>query len=167
MSDHATKIFEPRSFGDFSLILDQFDSRSERLGRAGHGCDASRSTSLQTARLQVAKRIYGTRRSREQFLQTDLFSEPAWDILLFLYIADAEQRRVNVGAVCAAAGVPASTALRWLQRLATAGMVLKASHPTDQRVHWLVLTPDTKCQLERFFDHVKSRHGFATTESSA
>lgn len=60
---------------------------------------------------------------------SDLFGEPAWDILLNLFIAGCEGRRLTVAAVCAGAGAPASTALRWITILEKRGMVIREGEP--------------------------------------
>ena len=141
-----------------SLLLNHAHNEGERGEAAPSNIEKTCPVASQNTRLEVARRIYDMRRSREQFLPVEMFSEPAWDILLFLYIARAEQHRATVGAACASAGVPVSTALRWIQRLVTVGMVEKEAHPTNQRVHWLTLAPNTQCQLDRFLDRLKGKH---------
>ncbi|WP_158703069.1 MarR family winged helix-turn-helix transcriptional regulator [Allosphingosinicella vermicomposti] len=74
-----------------------------------------------------------TRRLREQLLPGDLFGEPAWDILVDLYAADLEQKKVSISSACIAASVPATTALRWLNRLIAYGLVTKTDDQVDAR----------------------------------
>lgn len=141
-----------KSFNDVSLLLNQASAPNDLRADGGKNGPSSSPADARMSRLGVAKRIYDMRRARSQFLPMDMFAEPAWDILLFLYMSHGEQQRSTVTAVCSSAGVPISTALRWVQRLATIGMVEKEVHPTDQRVSWVSLSPDAQCQLDRLFN---------------
>jgi hypothetical protein len=63
------------------------------------------------------RRILRARRIREQTLGSDLFADPAWDLLLEAFAADLGQRRISVADLCCASPVPSTTALRWIQKL--------------------------------------------------
>ena len=60
-----------------------------------------------------------------------LFVDPAWDILLALYIAEAEGGTVAATGACAIASVPATTGLRWLKRLSIDGLIEYAGDNPD------------------------------------
>jgi DNA-binding MarR family transcriptional regulator len=91
--------------------------------------------------LDIAKAIYRERRRRDRYLaELAPFGEPAWDILLDLYIAGAEDRRVSVNSACIAAAVPATTALRWLATLEQSGAVERTPDINDKRRAWVSLT---------------------------
>ncbi len=66
----------------------------------------------------LAREIYKARRLRDAVLPR-LFGEPAWDILLDLFASEAEHIDVSVSSACLAAGVPATTAHRYLIELVT------------------------------------------------
>lgn len=100
-------------------------------------------------RTELAKKIYDARRARDEFFPSELFADPAWDILLTLYWAQGVER-VSVSSVCAAAGVPSTTALRWIENLRSVGLVRKTPHPTDARVHWVELTEDAMEKLDHY-----------------
>lgn len=57
------------------------------------------------------RKIIRARRARDDVFGKDLFADPAWDILLDLAIARAENKQVSVTSLCIASGVPATTAL--------------------------------------------------------
>ena len=103
-------------------------------------------------RRAFASKVYETRRIRSRFFPDDLFSEPAWDILLLLYGVERSQERLSVSAVCASVGAPATTVLRWIEKLEHASLVSRQKHPTDKRVSWLHLTQDCISRLDQFFD---------------
>lgn len=73
--------------------------------------------------LTLAKRIYVARRMRSRYFPDELFSEPAWDILLDLYVSNAEGRAISVSSACIGAAVPSTTALRWLKLLEKKGYI--------------------------------------------
>lgn len=83
--------------------------------------------------LALAREIYAGRRRRARFLASDLFGEPTWDILLDLYIAARENRRVPTTSACIGAHVPPTTALRWLRILEARGIVEREEDGRDGR----------------------------------
>ncbi len=82
------------------------------------------------------------RRLRERLFPTGLFQDPAWDILLELYLAHGRGEALSVSAACVSAAVPATTALRYIRVLEERGMVIRKSHHTDRRRTDLVLSLD-------------------------
>ena len=106
------------------------------------------------ARAALAKRIHDSRRARDKFFPAEVFSDPAWDILLILYWAHHAQQRLSVSGVCASAAVPATTALRWIENLSSLGFLRKQKHQTDRRVTWLDLSKDAQEKLDQYLDGV-------------
>ena len=88
----------------------------------------------------LAEEIYRNRRRRARHLPTRLLGEPAWDILLDLYVAAGRGQAVSVSNACLAADAPASTALRWLHHLEDEGLVERLADQTDARRHYVRLT---------------------------
>lgn len=88
----------------------------------------------------VAENEYRSRRLREEVLGNDLFGEPAWDMLLDLYINHARKRRVPVTSLCQASSRPITTALRWITELQTRGLVSRCDSSQDNRVSYVELT---------------------------
>ena len=81
-------------------------------------------------RQRVADEIRA-RRHRERRFGDHLFSDPAWDILLALYLAELQGRSLSAAQVCIASRVPASTALRWISGLQRRGYLLQADNVAD------------------------------------
>lgn len=90
--------------------------------------------------VNLAKKIREVRAVRAAVFAPELFGEPAWDLLLALYIAQGEQYRLNLTAACAGSNVPESTALRWLSSLGEAGLIQYQSNPTDARSRYVALS---------------------------
>ena len=81
----------------------------------------------------VLRRIIKARQARMRHFDADLFADPAWDILLDLAAARAERQQVSVTSLCIAAGVPATTALRWIGQMVDADLLVRVSDPHDRR----------------------------------
>lgn len=96
----------------------------------------------------LARKIYDLRHKRDQFFHNGLFSDPAWDIILDLYISEADQKEISITSACIAAGVPASTGLRWITILIQNGHVERYEDSTDARRSFLRLTPSARDSLE-------------------
>ncbi len=71
------------------------------------------------------------RRVRDQFFESDLFADPAWDMLLDLLAARLESVQVAVSSLCIAAAVPPTTALRWIKRMTDEGIFERVADPDD------------------------------------
>ena len=89
---------------------------------------------------QRAKAILKSRDSRERFVDADLFGEPAYDMLLDLFMAAEDRKMVSVSSACVAARVPQTTALRWITLLEKRGLVERAPDTSDGRRHLVRLT---------------------------
>ena len=98
------------------------------------------------------RRLLKARRARDQFFDGTLFADPAWDILLEAYAAYLLQQRSSVTALCAAAAVPGTTALRWLNKLEQEGLLIRRDDPLDGRRTWMELTPAAAATMRRYLD---------------
>lgn len=90
--------------------------------------------------VQIARSFYKIRRMRTRTLPVDLFAEPAWDMLLDLFIQRSNGRRVTITSLCIASGVPSTTALRWITGLIESGLVTRVESEQDRRKAYIVLT---------------------------
>jgi hypothetical protein len=95
------------------------------------------------------------RRLREQFFRSDLFADPAWDMLLDLLAARLERNRVAVSSLCIAAAVPATTALRWIKALTDRGLFVRSADPEDGRRVYIELSDDAARALSAYLRAVK------------
>lgn len=102
--------------------------------------------------LDIVRDYLRARRGRTQLLPAELFAEPAWDILLDLYVSHIEGRCVSVASACDAAAVSPATALRWLDRLVVLGLVQRAGNLDDQRQSFVDLSPTALEAIERWVE---------------
>jgi DNA-binding MarR family transcriptional regulator len=102
----------------------------------------------------MARALYRERRLRTQYFTGSLFAEPTWDILLDLFIADCERRRVTVKSVCIGANVPTTTALRHLRWLEQQGLVERLNNPRDARSIHVRLTAEAIRAMENYLEEI-------------
>jgi hypothetical protein len=81
----------------------------------------------------VARAIYRSRRKRTKYLPDEIFGEPAWDILLDLFINKVSGKWISVTSVCQASAVPPTTALRWLTVLEKQDLIERFPSLLDRR----------------------------------
>jgi hypothetical protein len=97
-----------------------------------------------------AEALYGGRRIRNRLFPEGLFGEPAWDILLQLFLADQKGVVVTTAAVQKGANVSPESAARWIALLEEANLVTR-SVPTEDDVVTARLTVDGLERMTRFF----------------
>ena len=100
--------------------------------------------------LLAAKDMYKERMDRRRFFSPDLFGEPAWDILLDLYIAEKENEPVSVSAACLGAQVPMTTALRYLKLLEEQGLIAREPDARDGRRHHVRISDKGYAQMTAY-----------------
>ena len=99
----------------------------------------------------LIRKLIRQRQARAQFFDSELFADPAWDILLDLAAARAERRQVCVTSLCIAAGVPATTALRWIAQMVDADLLVRIPDPHDRRRAHIALADATADAMARYF----------------
>ncbi|WP_252260235.1 MarR family transcriptional regulator [Erythrobacter aurantius] len=102
------------------------------------------------------RRIISARQARAKFFDAELFADPAWDMLLDLTAAQAEHQRVSVTSLCIAAGVPATTALRWIKQLVDSGVFVRVDDPSDRRRAFIGLSDQSASAMARYFAEVEA-----------
>ncbi len=106
---------------------------------------------------QLAREIYLERRRRMRYFDDDLFGEPTWDILLDLYIASCEGRRVPTTSACIGSNVPPTTALRWLRILESRGFVDRQNDSADGRRTFVSLSKKGIAVMEEYLESTRFR----------
>lgn len=102
------------------------------------GAPAAKPVNPQSSKF--ARWIATARAARRKFFDEQLFADPAWDMLLELYALRGEGCRISVSKLSVAAGVPCTTALRWIQKLESEGLVVRCDDPLDGRRVWVELS---------------------------
>lgn len=105
---------------------------------------------------RTVRKIIANRQARAKFFDAELFSDPAWDMLLDLTAAHAEHQRVSVTSLCIAAGVPATTALRWIKQLVETGIFERIADSSDKRRAFIALSEPTVEAMARYFAEIET-----------
>jgi hypothetical protein len=136
-----------REFAQIEDALQSVESKVVQLRK-----HAAASILVKTKTLENAIKSYKKRRARNEiFGVRNLFADPAWDILIDLFIAGEQGQAISVSSACIAADVPSTTALRWVGILENNGFISRHPDPTDRRRIFIALTPDTTEKVREYF----------------
>lgn len=155
MTDQSKKLTAEKVIGS----KDEVNRIAETLVRLSFD-EAKRSGQLSSvsSKPQVSseavRAALDARRVRGSYFSSDLFSDPAWDMMLELLLAELIDRRTTVTQLCAAAGVPGTTALRWLNNLVQRGLFVRRADPFDARRSFVELAPRTSSMLREYFREI-------------
>lgn len=96
-----------------------------------------------------AAHILHLRQIRQKHFPRSIFGEPAWDILLILYVSDG--RAFSIKKLSDQAGLAPTTTLRWVEYLVEQQLVTRDTHPTDLRTVVVKLTEVAERTLISYF----------------
>ncbi len=114
-----------------SAIAAEFGTRADRLV----GDDGPVATLGDTPpdMRDMAKQLLAQRLARFDHFPAELFHEPAWDMLLALFVAHEERRTMNVKTLVASAHAPVTTSQRWIDHLHKLKLIDRVIDPIDRR----------------------------------
>lgn len=142
---------------DVSLLVQDLDFLADSMDDLASKIRSVRITSPETSLTDIsplarAKLHYKSRRKRELiFGSNDLLGEPAWDMIVDLFIASEEGNRVSVTSLCVASAVPTTTALRWISILENEGIIFRVADEKDARRFFLFLSEDARGRVRLHF----------------
>lgn len=108
---------------------------------------------------KLATEIKKGRELRAQIFDPELFGEPAWDMLLALFISHAEQYRLKVSDLIFESSVPSTTALRWMKTLLDQGLCRKVPNPRDSRSSFIELSDDGLTRMTTLLTRMAAKRG--------
>ena len=111
--------------------------------------------------MEAARKSLSALRERGRLFGAGLFTDPAWTILLQLFVAGEEGRKAKAECVCAAASVPETVALRCIALLVSAKLVKRRPHAGDPAGTYLELTEAGRARLCEYFNRVMADGGGA------
>ncbi|HKC03979.1 MAG TPA: hypothetical protein VKC17_11845 [Sphingomicrobium sp.] len=97
-----------------------------------------------------ARQIRAARDLRQECFDRNIFGEPAWEMLLALYVIDGEQRRLSTRQVARLASLSLTTTLRWLDYLQEQDLVLRQPNPFDHRVVYTELSDKGRAAMDAY-----------------
>jgi hypothetical protein len=105
---------------------------------------------------RMVRQVIANRQARGRFFDPALFGDPAWDMLLDLAAAHGEGAQVSVTSLCIAAGVPATTALRWLTQMVESGIFIRVPDPADRRRAFIALSDQSLAGMAGYFASLRA-----------
>lgn len=99
-----------------------------------------------------ARRTIRRRLLRRQLIGSEeLFGEPAWEMLLDVFVHEGEGKPLAITSTCATAGIPMSSGLRLIQKLCEAGILRRIPDPFDGRRCFVRLQPAAYDRMRAYF----------------
>jgi len=106
---------------------------------------------VQEVTAEQVSSVIRARRRRDSYFSSELFADPAWDMMLELFRCELSQQRISTSSLCIAAAVPATTALRWISTLVSNGLIARRADPYDGRRVYVELTSNALEAMRRYF----------------
>lgn len=135
-----------------TLMVNNPSGRIQHPGNASQAIKQSPSLSENKRRLDTAIAWVRVHQARDKAIGADLFSDPAWSMLLDLYINRSAQRAVSMSSLSIAANVPLTTGVRWVAILEKAGLIVRTPDRFDRRRTLLVMTDQAVTKMEDALD---------------
>ena len=136
-----------RQIRELQEHVDQLSATVSELAAGRHG--GTRATTEEDVQLVLA-----ARRARETYFGPGMFADPGWDLLLHLYVAKLQGKKLSVSLLSDVSGVPLTTAMRWLDILDGAGWVTRKPDQFDRRRVHVELSDRGIATLQVYFDAV-------------
>lgn len=92
----------------------------------------------------LARNVHRTRLKGNGLLGVRIMSDPKFEMLLLLFIAEYEDRRLSVSDLCLSVNVPQTTGLRHLEKLEADGFLCRYPDVRDGRRWWVQATDRTR-----------------------
>lgn len=145
----------------FEMDLREVQTLTRLLSKVIAGVGPHSGTPVSPERVQkvaLAEAYYRFRRKRERIADETfgkgLFVDPAWDILLDLYIQAGRGVDVNVSSACLASIAPPTTALRYIAELEGRGIISRTPTARDARLLIVQLTERGCAMVEKIIDQM-------------
>jgi DNA-binding MarR family transcriptional regulator len=100
------------------------------------------------------------RRTRAGLFTPELFFDPAWDMLLVLFLARLRRQSVAMSHLAEETAVSASTAVRWLDALDRQGLVIRKSDLRGDRGAFVELSARGTAAMQEWVEQlIESQSG--------
>jgi DNA-binding MarR family transcriptional regulator len=138
-----------------SVGIEGEDTSPRNAAWPARSCEATDPAKSPDERLTTAIAWVRVREERDRIFGADLFFDPAWNILLDLYISERKGMMVSVSSMCIASKVPSTTALRWLTLIEKRGLIGRRPDDYDRRRSFLFLTDEGRKKIEATLDRAQ------------
>lgn len=145
-AEHRLVALDPSDLDDLRRLLAKLGpTHSQVSAPFREPCAANDGESL----VRRARDVLAMRRKRIAIFGPQMFAEPAWEMLLLLYVSDHGQRHTQTS-LCELSGASRSTGMRWIDYLVGRDLIFRKEHPTDRRRNFVGLTSKGRELLESY-----------------
>jgi hypothetical protein len=102
--------------------------------------------------LPLIKLFQTNRRSRDRLFPICGGEDPSWDIVLYILEQDLLRQKVSVTSACHATSVPQTTAMRKIDELVAAGLLVRTPDVADRRRVLVKTTTACRDAAHRYFE---------------
>lgn len=155
----AQTILAPEQVGAASAAAPAADNRRAGRGGEAEGGDGDR-------RLRLIKLIQGNRRIRDRIFPNCTGGDVYWEMILFVAEQEILGRQVSVTSACHATTIPQTTALRKIDELVEAGLLVRNPAADDRRRILLRPTPACTEAINRYLDATAEQLAAIRSEQS-
>ncbi len=126
----------------------------DMIGSAGHATGTPSVRPMSPALLARARQARQLRATMSAFLPRDLLVDPAWDMMIDLFIAAGTGERLCVKDLRLMSGESAAGAMRRIDRLQETGLIGRHPDPNDHRRVHIGLTEKGHVALAAMLEHL-------------
>ena len=113
-------------------IAGEFSSRADRMIASGQVGNVGIPQAPRNL-VEIAREQQAVRKARRRFFPPDLFHEPAWEMLIALFVVYETEHSMNVKALVSCSDAPATTSQRWIDHLHKSGLIDRVTDTIDRR----------------------------------
>lgn len=133
--------------------------RALALGEEASAAAGPAPQAAQPTQPDYLRALIAARTDRDSIFDSNLFSDPSWDMLLDLALAEASGRAISVTSLCIASRAPTTTALRRIDELQAAGLIERVPDQEDRRRIVVKLTEIGRTRMHEFVERQRQRGG--------
>ena len=155
-TDQAVISLSPEDIRQARRVLELLTMEAPPSGANGNAITTEYGTrdlcALASLTLQLRQR-------RQTHFSASMFGEPAWDLLLALYVTQTDAEVASVSTLAKTAEIPMSTASRWLDYLEEHGFVERQPSHLDGRASNVFLSPRGRAALGQYLADMLTNFG--------
>lgn len=146
-----------RRLSSLQLAFRFLASRTVPPNFAGDNVERNDDSRRYERRVKTCLNLIANRHLVGRHIGFDLCADPAWDMLLDLYISECRGRNIAISSLASAANVPPTTARSAIRILRKRGWVSREADTLDGRRIYIRLTEMARSALVEIFDAIADR----------
>lgn len=136
--------------GSAAPDLAKSDLAKSGLAKSGRGAETPESR--ERRRIDTLRSLLRFRNQRSELLPQEMFGDPAWFMFLELALLERSGKATSVSGLCMSANISQTTALRRVQDMVEAGLIVRHEDPRDKRRSHINLTTEANERLNQLLD---------------